>query len=97
MAFLGRHYGDAIEVLVVEAATTRGTTLRDFERLRKQYLPNWKPKYAVLFNMSSVDFPVDFVAKTLERKPERYPWHATKDYRHHVSKQIETEAGVRTV
>lgn len=92
MAYLHAQYGGELDVLVIEAATTRGTTLREFEKLRAVHLPGWKAKYGALFNSRSADFPVDFVAKVLDRTPHRYPWHATNAYRHHVSRQNETEA-----
>lgn len=91
MAYLRQSYGDTVKALIVEAATTRGTTLREFERLRTQHLPGWSCDYAVLFTNRAVDFPIAFSAKTLERTPDRYPWHHSAAYRHHVAKQQGTE------
>lgn len=89
--YLRAAYGASIRALIVEAATTRGTTLREFERLRMHYLPGWTCGYAVLFNNRSVDFPVAFSARMLDRTPQKYPWHYSPAYQHHVAKQRNRE------
>lgn len=91
MAYLRESYGESVTALIVEAATTRGTTLREFERLRLKHLPEWSCSYAVLFTNRAVDFPIAFSAKTLERTPDRYPWHYSTAYRHHVARQRDME------
>ena len=86
LALLRKIHGDNAKVLVVEGATTRGGTFHHFQLLRQPIVPLWDCKFSVLYEVDTVDFHTDFVAKVLPKAPARYPWHKTAEYRDFIRK-----------
>jgi hypoxanthine phosphoribosyltransferase len=69
------------QVLVVEGATTTGTTFFEFQKLRKKAAPNWQCKSCVLYEVKSNRYALDFVAKRIKEVPHGYAWHRRGKYR----------------
>lgn len=78
---LKKIYGANAKVLVVEAATTRGTTFYQFQEVRGRIAPEWQCKFCVLYEVKSNWFPVDFVGKQIKQVPRRYAWHLRASYK----------------
>jgi len=74
-------YGEDASVLVVEGATTRGTTFYQFEKIREQQAPYWKCRYCVLYEVDTSTFHTQFVGQRMNKAPIRYPWHKTPEYK----------------
>ncbi len=74
-------------VLIVEGATTSGSTLREFQRLQILYAPQLNCRYAVLYEVETSKFDVQYVAKRITQAPSRYPWHKTVDWQKHIRRQ----------
>jgi hypoxanthine phosphoribosyltransferase len=83
-AMLRRKYGEGTRVLVVEGASTTGSSLITFSKIRKQEVPDWNCRYAVLYEVESTRFPCQYVALHINRAPKRYPWHKTVHYASHL-------------
>ena len=77
-------YGEYPRVLVVEAAATRGNTFISFEKARLQFAPEWKCRYAVLYEVDTNIARIDFSGRKLARTPPRYPWHKKIGYRRYL-------------
>jgi hypoxanthine phosphoribosyltransferase len=86
LQLLSAIYGQTAQVLVVEGATTRGTTFQEFETIRHAVLPKWDCRFCVVYEIDTNLFEMDFVGKRLPRAPESYPWHATDDYKKFIRK-----------
>lgn len=75
-----RDLGD--KILLVEGAASTGQTFRYFIERFSDQLRSWKIKKAVLYKNPVVPKKdIDFVGRSLERWPERFPWHEQADWR----------------
>jgi hypoxanthine phosphoribosyltransferase len=92
LEFLKEAYGPKANVLVVEGATTRGTTFYQFEQVRASVVPDWNCKFCVLYEVDTNMFEIDFVGKRLKSAPLRYPWHATEEYRKFIRRTRSLDA-----
>lgn len=92
MSMLKAVYGDTAKVLVVEGATTRGTTFYHFESYRAAMASQWECKYCVIYEVDTNMFQIDFVGKRLRAAPERYPWHATEDWQKFIRRTRSLDA-----
>ena len=77
-------FTDKKTALVVQGASTSGSTLREFEQKRQQFMPDWEVKYCVLYNVDTAAFPVDYVAKVLKVAPKKFPWHKRAAYKKYM-------------
>jgi hypoxanthine phosphoribosyltransferase len=79
---LRKFYPGAHKLLVVEGASSRGTTLNRFRERFDQVLSGLDVRYAVLYLNSSSDARIDYVGELgPEPWPTRFPWHSTDRYR----------------
>jgi hypoxanthine phosphoribosyltransferase len=62
-------------VLLVEGASSTGQTFTCFMERFSDQLDSWNIKKAVLYKNPAAAIDIDFVGKSLERWPERFPWH----------------------
>ncbi len=62
-------------VLLVEGASSTGQTFTGFMEKFSDQLNLWNIKKAVLYKNPAAAVNIDFVGKSLERWPERFPWH----------------------
>jgi hypoxanthine phosphoribosyltransferase len=74
------------KALVVEGASARGNTLREFRKLQELYLADWDCKYCVFFDNRSSNFEVDYAGLVEDRVRQLYPWHKTDKYRNFLRK-----------
>lgn len=85
-------YGEDIRVLLIEGATTRGTTITKFLDKYKSELGGWTVEVAVLYRNSASDAPVHFVGKDdltpWPTKAKPFPWHDTGGYRPFLARVI---------
>ncbi len=82
-----RYENDASKprVLVVEGASSTGTTFREFFTKFGSALLDWDVKTAVLYKNAAVDVQIDFVGKDdLSPWPEKFPWHRRAGYKPHL-------------
>jgi len=80
LAMLRIQFGKTARVLVVEGASTTGSSLAAFSKIRKKEVPDWDCRYAVLYEVESTKFACQYVALRISKTPERYPWHKTVHY-----------------
>jgi hypoxanthine phosphoribosyltransferase len=75
-------YGDHARLLVVEGATTLGTSLIDFERSRKHVIPEAEHRTAALYVLKGAAcVPNYFGTDAVAPWPERFPWHYRPVYK----------------
>ncbi len=78
-------HGGQANVLVIEGATARGPTIREFLKRFEKELEGWSVKTAVLYRNPASDAPLDYVGKEdLARWPTDdmpFPWHVRAGYR----------------
>jgi len=78
-------HGDKLRVLLIEGATSRGTTFREFLKRFENQLAGWDVRKAVLYRNPASDARLDFVGKgdlvpwPTDRKP--FPWQDRAGYR----------------
>jgi hypoxanthine phosphoribosyltransferase len=78
--FIKESYGSDISVLVVQGATANGGSFSAFEGIQKELAPDWKVKYAVVYEVDSCRFDIPFEGMVIDKIPEKYPWHWDDKY-----------------
>jgi len=74
-------YPSARKVLVIEGASSRGTTIRRFRAEFREELSRWEVRFAVLFAANTSDAEIAFVGKEgPEHWPDEMPWHVQKGW-----------------
>lgn len=87
-AYLREAWPGPVKALIVEGASARGTTLREFKKLQQTYLPDWQCTFCVFYDNKSSNFPIDFYGVRDDKLRDRYPWHKTDKYRHYLYKSV---------
>lgn len=77
-------YPEIKHVLIIEGASSRGTTFNKFKDEFTTEIKDWDIKYAVLYKNSSSDGIIHYVGQALENWPKNFPWHESELYRTYV-------------
>ena len=74
-------YPEAEKVLLIEGASTRGTTIRKFREEFSDLLEGWDARFAVLFAATTSNAEIQFVGREGPAQwPAEMPWHAQKNW-----------------
>jgi len=74
-------YPSGCKVLLIEGASTRGTTIKQFKSDFAHLLEGWDLQVAVLFVSTTSDAEIDYIGRYgPEEWPRRLPWHQNRNW-----------------